>query len=108
MKINAAIEALAALAQSSRLAVYRLLVQAGADGLPAGEIATRTGIATATLSFHLRTLAHAGLVHDRRDGRFIYYSANYALMNDLVGFLTENCCGGASCAPQSLARRKTR
>jgi DNA-binding transcriptional ArsR family regulator len=108
MKMNAAIVALGALAQSSRLSVYRLLVQAGKQGLAAGDIAERLGIPTATLSFHLRTLSHAGLVHDRRDGRFIFYSANYGLMNDLVGFLTENCCGGASCAPASVmtARRR--
>jgi DNA-binding transcriptional ArsR family regulator len=108
MKMTEAIDALSALAQPSRLAVYRLLVQSGEGGLPAGEIAARTGVATATLSFHLRTLAQAGLVQDRRDGRFIYYTANFAMMSGLVDFLTENCCGGKSCAPQPIARRRLR
>ncbi len=91
--------ALAALAQESRLGLYRLLVQAGPVGLAAGVIGERLAIPGPTLSFHLKSLSHAGLVDDRRVGRNIYYSANYARMNELVGFLTENCCGGRTCAP---------
>lgn len=88
-----AVESLGALAQDSRLQVYRLLVQAGPEGLAASDIAERVGIPANTLSFHLKTLSHAGLVLSRQEGRFIYYSANYKQMNSLVLFLTENCCG---------------
>jgi DNA-binding transcriptional ArsR family regulator len=101
---NAAVRSLGALAQETRLAVYRLLVQHGPSGMAAGEIATALGIAPATLSFHLKELSHAGLVLARQEGRFIYYSADFAAMNALVEFLTENCCAtdcgpGASCRP---------
>ena len=110
MKTAAAIKGLAALAQESRLRIYRLLVQHGPEGVPAGTIAQRLDIAGATLSFHLKELAHAGLVTPRQDGRFIYYSANYPAMNDLVGYLTENCCQGQACAtecpPAAVPRRK--
>ena len=102
MKIWKAIVALAALAQDTRLAVYRLLVQQGPTGLAAGEIAGQLGVTPATLSFHLKELAHAGLVNPRQEGRFIFYAANFDAMNALVAFLTENCCaadGGQSCAP---------
>ena len=108
MESRAAIESLGALAQDSRLQVYRLLVHAGREGLAASEIAERLGIPANTLSFHLKTLSHANLVHARQDGRFIYYSANYEQMNALLGFLTENCCGGRVCAPAIVARRKRR
>jgi ArsR family transcriptional regulator len=87
-----AVEALGALAQESRLAVFRLLVQQGPDGMPAGRIAEALGIPPATLSFHLAQLGHAGLVLSRRDGRRIIYSADYAGMQDLIAFLTEKCC----------------
>ena len=104
--------ALAALAQATRLAVFRMLVQQGPSGLAAGEIASKLGIAPATLSFHLKELSHAGLVGTRQDGRFIYYTADYAAMNDLLGFLTENCCAAdcTTCAPArtSAATSKTR
>jgi DNA-binding transcriptional ArsR family regulator len=99
METKTAVLALSALAQESRLAVFRLLVQAGAEGLPAGQIAEQTGIAPSSLSFHLKELAHAGLVSSRQDGRFVIYTANFSIMNELLGFLTENCCGGVSCSP---------
>ena len=108
MESSAAVESLGALAQDSRLQVYRLLVQAGREGLAASEIAERVGIPANTLSFHLKTLSHAHLVHARQDGRFIYYSTNYEQMNALLGFLTENCCGGQVCAPAIVARRNRR
>ena len=110
MQTAAAIKGLAALAQESRLRIYRLLVQRGPEGIAAGTIAERLGIAGATLSFHLKELAHAELVTPRQDGRFIYYSANYAAMNDLLAYLTENCCQGqgclTECPPQAAVRRK--
>ncbi len=104
-----AVEALAALAQDSRLAVYRILVQAGPDGLAAGVLAERVGVPPNTLSFHLKTLGHARLVATRHSGRFVYYSANYDAMNALIAFLGDNCCGGRPCAPvvaPSRARRQ--
>jgi|SRR6266851_3796052 DNA-binding transcriptional ArsR family regulator len=88
-----AVAALSALAQENRLEVFRRLVQAGAAGLPAGEIAEQLGIASPTLSFHLAQLKHAGLVHVRRDGRSLIYAVNYDGMQALMAFLTENCCG---------------
>lgn len=117
MKTIDAVRALAALAQETRLDVFRLLVQQGASGLAAGEIAEQLGVSPATLSFHLKELAHAKLVIARQDGRFVFYSANFAVMNRLLGFLTENCCvvdGGAcapapaGCAPSSLTRKSRR
>jgi len=115
MKTNQAVTALAALAQDTRLAVYRLLVQQGPSGLAAGEIAGQLGIAPATLSFHLKELAHAGLVTSRQDGRFVFYAARFDAMNELVAFLTENCCVadcGPGCAPavvcQPVAPRRAR
>jgi len=94
-----AIAALAALAQESRLDVFRLLVQAGSEGLPAGQIAERLGMPPNSLSFHLNQLRHAGLVTFRRESRSLIYLAEYAAMNDLLAYLTENCCQGdaASC-----------
>ena len=107
MKIDAAVRSLAALAQDSRLQVFRLLVQAGPEGLPAGEIAERLGIPASTLSFHMKTLSHASLVESRTESRFVYYSANFEAMNALLGYLSDNCCGGRSCAPTANpARRK--
>jgi DNA-binding transcriptional ArsR family regulator len=91
------IAALGALAQESRLDVFRLLVQAGPEGLPAGQIAERLNLPSATLSFHLSQLKHAGLVTFRRQSRSLIYVAEYTAMNDLLAFLTENCCGGKSC-----------
>jgi ArsR family transcriptional regulator len=93
------IAALGALAQESRLDVFRLLVQAGPDGIPAGQIAERLNLPSATLSFHLNQLKHAGLVTFRRESRSLIYAAEYAAMNDLLAYLTKNCCQGdaASC-----------
>jgi ArsR family transcriptional regulator len=91
------IKALAALAQDSRLAIFRLLIQCGPHGLSVGKIAECVDIAPATLSFHLKELNNSGLLSSRQDGRFVIYSANFAAMNDLIGFLTENCCGGNAC-----------
>jgi DNA-binding transcriptional ArsR family regulator len=108
METQFAVAALAALAQDSRLQVYRLLVQAGPEGVAASDLAERLGIPPNTLSFHLKTLSHAGLVVARPEGRFIYYSANYEQMNALLGFLTESCCGGRTCAPAAAAPRRRR
>jgi ArsR family transcriptional regulator, arsenate/arsenite/antimonite-responsive transcriptional repressor len=98
------IAALAALAQESRLDVFRLLVRAGAEGVPAGQIAERLGLPSATLSFHLSQLRQAGLVTFRREGRSLIYAAEYAAMNGLVAFLMVNCCQGdaARCATAGL------
>ena|SRR5579862_2183053 len=106
MEPKRAVEALAALAQDSRLQVYRLLVQAGPEGLAASDIAERLGIPANTLSFHLKTLSHADLVVARPESRFIYYSANYEQMNTLLSFLTENCCGGRTCSPAVVQRKR--
>jgi DNA-binding transcriptional ArsR family regulator len=97
MQTQHALAALAALAQESRLAIFRLLVQAGPDGLAASKIAAHLGIAPSSLSFHLKELSHAQLVTARQEGRFIIYAAHMDSMNALIGFLTENCCGGAPC-----------
>ena len=94
-----AIDALSALAQETRLQVYRLLVEAGPGGMAAGRIGEALDLPPATLSFHLAHLARAGLAQSRQDGRFVIYSADFQNMNALVGYLTENCCGGGSCAP---------
>ena len=99
METKTAVIALAALAQESRLAVFRALVEAGPDGLPAGKISELTSIAPSSLSFHLKELSHAVMVSSRQDGRYVIYTANFSTMTDLLGFLTENCCGGASCLP---------
>lgn len=98
MQTKDAVTALAALAQDSRLAIFRALVQAGPTGLAAGRIGELTGIAPSLLSFHLKELAHAGLVDSQQAGRFVIYTARFATMNALLGFLTENCCGGNPCA----------
>jgi DNA-binding transcriptional ArsR family regulator len=107
MQATTVITALAALAQEHRLAAFRLLVQAGTAGIPAGAVSERLGVPPSSMSFHLAQLAHAGLVTQRREGRSIIYVADYAAMNAVMGYLTENCCGGlpcedtAACAPQS-------
>jgi len=105
MEMMQAVDALAALAQESRLKVYRLLVEAGPGGLAAGRIGEELDLPAATLSFHLAHLARTGLVKSRQEGRFIFYSADFQNMNQLVGYLTENCCGGRSCAPTSKGAR---
>src|SRR5208282_5851941 len=100
MEKIAAITALGALAQETRLDLFRLLVTIGPQGLPAGVIADRLGVLPASLTFHLNQLVHAGLITQRRLSRHLYYSAEYGAMNDLLAYLTENCCGtGMSCAP---------
>jgi ArsR family transcriptional regulator, arsenate/arsenite/antimonite-responsive transcriptional repressor len=98
---KSAIAALAALAQEHRLALFRLLVQAGEDGMPAGAIAEALGIPNSSLSFHLAQLSRAGLVRQQRQHRSIIYSTDYRAMNALVGYLLENCCAGAECAPDA-------
>jgi ArsR family transcriptional regulator, arsenate/arsenite/antimonite-responsive transcriptional repressor len=97
MKANVAIDALSALAQEHRLALFRLLVQAGETGMPAGAIAEKLGVPNSSLSFHLAQLSRAGLITQERRHRSIIYRANYPAMNALVGYLMENCCGGAEC-----------
>ena len=95
-----AIAALGALAQETRLALFRLLVTCGPEGLSAGIIAERLGVAPSSLSFHLQQLVHAGLITQRRLSRQLIYSAEYGTMNQLLAYLTENCCAGAAvCAP---------
>ena len=103
-----AIKALGALAQETRLAIFRLLVQAGPAGSAAGAIGEKLGIPPATLSFHLAQLAGSRLIHSRQEGRFVYYAADFGAMNALVGFLTENCCGGNACGPQQIRTPRTR
>ena len=92
---------LSSIANEARLAIFRLLVQAGTNGLAAGKISEQLTIPNSTLSFHLKELSHAGLVHANQESRFIYYSANYDAMNQLVAYLTENCCAGEqTCCPE--------
>ncbi|HTZ34822.1 MAG TPA: metalloregulator ArsR/SmtB family transcription factor [Stellaceae bacterium] len=100
MEKKSALSALGALSQETRLDLFRLLVTVGPQGLPAGMIADRLGVLPASLTFHLKELQHAGLITQRRLGRQLIYSAEYGAMNDLLGYLTENCCGqGVSTAP---------
>src|ERR1700749_5171173 len=99
MKKTDVVAALPALAQDNRLDVFRLLVQAGPDGMPAGAVADALDLAPNTLTFHFDRLRTAGLVTVRREGRSMIYAAQFEIMNALVGFLTENCCGGVSCTP---------
>src|SRR5271168_1036551 len=104
MENTDAVTALAALAQDNRLDVFRLLVKAGPEGMPAGEIATALNLAPNTLTFHFDRLRGAGLVTVRRDGRSMIYAARYETMNGLLAFLTENCCQGARCAPAAMCK----
>lgn len=97
MDTTTALSALAALAQETRLAIFRLLIQTGPTGMAASKIAEHLDSPASSLSFHLKELSHAGLVAARQDGRFLYYSADVGAMNGLIGFLTENCCGGLPC-----------
>ena len=108
METTQAVQALSALAQESRLAIFRLLVQAGPDGLAAGAIGDKLELPPATLSFHLAGLTRAGLAQSRQEGRFVIYSASFENMNALVAFLTENCCGGATCAPAACQPQATK
>jgi ArsR family transcriptional regulator, arsenate/arsenite/antimonite-responsive transcriptional repressor len=108
MKKPNAVAALAALAQDNRLDVFRLLVQAGPDGMPAGRVAEELDLAPNTLTFHFDRLREAGLVTVRREGRSMIYSARFETMNNLLSFLTENCCQGAAalCAPVAVCEPK--
>ena len=113
MDSTTAVTSLSALAQESRLAIYRLLVEAGPTGLAVGEIGAELHVAPATLSFHLKALAHAGLIQARQDGRFIYYSASFPRMNALLAYLSENCCArdsacGPGCGPKRASKPRTR
>src|SRR3954453_6591625 len=100
MDERGAVSGLGALAQETRLGLYRLLVAQGPQGLPAGTIAESLGVAPSSLSFHLQQLQHAGLIRQRRNGRQLIYTAEYDAMNALLAYLTENCCGrGEVCAP---------
>ena len=104
MKIPDVLSALAALAHQHRLAIFRLLVEKGPEGLPAGEIAERVGLVPSSLTFHLQHLARAGLLTQTRVGRQLFYATDFDVMNELVSYLTENCCGGAGCAPAAAPR----
>lgn len=107
MDIKSAVLQLSSIAQEARLEIFRLLVQAGPDGLPAGSIGESLQIPASTLSFHLKELSHAGLIHSCQVSRFIYYSANYEAMNGLLAYLTENCCAGQNnCSPISNCNPK--
>jgi DNA-binding transcriptional ArsR family regulator len=109
METSKALLALAALAQDTRLAIYRLLVEHAPEGLPAGQIAERLDISPATLSFHLKELSRADLLLSRQDGRFVWYRAALGEMNDLVDYLTANCCrASAACDPQCAPKASIR
>ncbi|MGD0503130.1 MAG: helix-turn-helix domain-containing protein [Steroidobacteraceae bacterium] len=101
MKTAVVVASLGALAHEHRLAIYRLLVQRGPEGLPAGAIGNRVGLLPSSLTFHLQNLQRAGLITQRRESRQLFYTVDFTVMNGLVGYLTENCCGdsGAECAP---------
>ena len=106
METKWAVQALSALAQDTRLAIFRLLVQAGPEGMAAGQIGEKLDLPPATLSFHLAGLTRAGLARSRPAGRFVIYSADFQAMNALVGFLSENCCGGRDCQPSTGETRE--
>lgn len=106
LRANDAIGAFGALSNEHRLAIFRLLVQAGPEGMAAGDIADKLGIPASSLSFHLAHLTRAGLAEQRRESRSLIYSANFPTMNGLIAFMTENCCGGASCAPSSSPKKR--
>jgi ArsR family transcriptional regulator, arsenate/arsenite/antimonite-responsive transcriptional repressor len=110
VKTSKIVDALGALSHEHRLAIYRLLVQRGPEGLPAGTIGMRVGLVPSSLTFHLQNLQRAGLITQRRESRRLFYSADFAVMNGLVGYLTENCCGNSemacstSCTPAQAAK----
>lgn len=103
METTAAAELLAALGHESRLAIFRLLVEAGPAGVHASAIGEQLGMAPATLSFHLAHLSRVGLIAAERESRFIHYSANYGVMDEIIAFLTSNCCQGQACLPKTAA-----
>jgi len=106
MDLSTAVMNLSALAQESRLQIFRLLVEHGSEGLCVGDIGEALDIAPATLSFHLKELCQSGLIIANRKSRHIYYAADFEAMNTLVEYLTENCCGGVSCSPKPKGKRK--
>ena len=108
MEITHAVEILGALAQPSRLAIFRLLVQAGEEGLAAGAIGEKLGLAPATLSFHLAQLTRAGVTASRTQGRYVIYRADFGAMAHLLQYLTEDCCGGRACLPVPVAPPRKR
>ncbi|HTO58391.1 MAG TPA: helix-turn-helix domain-containing protein [Pseudomonadales bacterium] len=108
MKTKQVVNALGALAHEYRLRAYRLLVESGPEGLNAGAIAQRLGLAPSSLTFHLQGLQRAGLITQTRDSRQLIYAADFVAMNELVGYLTENCCGGESCAPACTPARRVK
>ena len=103
MEVIQAVDKLAALAQETRLRIFRLLVEAGPEGMNAGAIAEALDIPAATLSFHVAQLVRAGLVASRQESRFIFYSASFPAMDDLIAYLTDNCCHGGACLPKTAA-----
>jgi len=108
VEIYDVVRALSSLAHETRLGVFRLLVQAGPDGMAVGQIGEALRVGAPTLSFHLKELTHAGLILSRQDGRFIYYRANFDAMNALLAYLTENCCQGEPCLPARVCKPKGR
>lgn len=104
MTSTLAVKSLAALAQESRLAVFRSLVQAGPEGLSAGQLAETLGISPSSLTFHMKELTHSGLAASRQEGRYVIYSAQINSMNALLAYLTDNCCGGNPCSPVTTIR----
>ncbi len=107
MNTKQAVVKLASLAQETRLRIFRLLVEAGKDGINASAIAEALDLAPATLSFHVAHLARAGLVNARQESRFIFYSVKYSSMDDLIAFLSQNCCQGNACLPKTAAANST-
>ena len=107
METTQAVDKLAALAQETRLRIFRLLVVQGPRGLHAGALSEALAIPPATLSFHVAHLARSGLVTSRQEGRFIFYAARFAAMDDLIAYLTDNCCQGGLCLPKATARATT-
>lgn len=105
MENKTAVRLLAALAQETRLSIFRLLIVQGPSGMAVGKIAEQLQVAPATLSFHLKELSHSGLITSRQESRFIYYSADFAAMKDLLGFLSDNCCGGDSCEASAVSQQ---
>jgi len=103
MELKSASKSLAALGHDTRLALFRLLIQAGPEGINAGLIGEKLELAPATLSFHLAHLSRVGLIRGRQEGRFIFYVADYAAMSELLAYLTDNCCQGAQCLPKAAA-----
>lgn len=107
MNTKGAVVILSCLAQEARLEIFRLLVQTSPAGLAAGDIATKLNMPASTLSFHLKELSHAGLIKSDQSGRFIYYSTDFAVMNGLLAFLTENCCGGQKdCCAEPISAKE--